>query len=126
MIVGEIYVWNTDKAQGHELRWKYHLYIGEAGWREEGHAFLFINKANYGEDFEISRTDYGFLTLDVSYICCTSIVTYTDSELSDCSPVKVGQLHNAHAKNLHTVLVDSEFMEGWQIKLCCSALTKFL
>lgn len=59
MQVGEIYFWDTNKAKGHDSRDKYHLYIGECQW-EDGHAFLFINKANYGGDFPLAKKDYEF------------------------------------------------------------------
>jgi hypothetical protein len=65
MQVGEIYFWNTDKAAGRDSRDKYHLYIGECSW-EDGHAFLFISKADYGGDFSIHKKDYGVFPLDVS------------------------------------------------------------
>ena len=65
MNLGEVYYWVTDQAAGYTTRPKFHVYLCEVGWESEGdHAFLFINKSNYGGDYyAISNTDYDFLTL---------------------------------------------------------------
>lgn len=122
MNVGDIYVWETARATGHDLRRKYHLYIGEAGWRDDGHAFLFISSNDYGGDFQILQTDYGFLTKERSFISCTGIVVYPIVELNTYSMVKIGRLRQVDAHGLHSALAGSDTMEQWQIALCCSAI----
>jgi hypothetical protein len=61
MNAGDIHVWDTDQATGYAIRRKYHVYLCEAGWRAEGHAFLFISSANYGCDYKMRFADYLFL-----------------------------------------------------------------
>ncbi len=62
MNVGEVYYWITDRAVGYKLRAKFHIYIGDAGWREEGAAFMFVNSDNYnGADYPLYSKDYPFL-----------------------------------------------------------------
>lgn len=118
----EIFVWETQRAIGYELRKKYHVYIGEAGWRQDGHAFLFINSTDYGGDFRISRDDYSFLTKQESFIGCTGIVVYPQDELRRYKITRCGQLREEHAQGLHEALSVSDSMEGWQITLCCNAI----
>ena len=126
MKIGDIYSWETERATGHELRRKYHLYIGEAGWREDGHAFLFISSNDYGGDFRILQADYSFLTKESSYISCNSIVVYPVSELRGYAPTKVGSFRSADAAALHSSLAKSETMEQWQIQLCCTAVAQLI
>ena len=126
MRVGDIYVWETDQAKGHELRRKFHIYIGEAGWREEGHAFLFISSNDYGGDFEIFQSEYSFLTKEKSYISCNGIVVYPFGGLSNYSPVKVGRLLSEDAAALHSTLAGSDTMVSWQIRLCCTAIAALI
>jgi hypothetical protein len=121
MKLGEIYVWDTDKAVGHDSRKKYHVFICPADWRE-GHTFLFISKADYGGDFAISNDDYKFLPIPVSYVSCTSIVCYTDQELADCKSQLVGQLLVEHMKALFNAVQGSEIMEQRNILRVCNAL----
>jgi hypothetical protein len=99
MLVGEVYFWNTDKAKGHASRDKYHLYIGECPW-EDGHAFLFISKADYGGDFAIAKADYGFFQLETSYISLSSIIPYTEEELAAVNPELKGRLTKPHMQAL--------------------------
>src|SRR5712671_1955501 len=99
MLVGEIYYWDTNKAAGHDSRFKYHLYIGESA-RDDGHAFLFINKADYGGDFALSKNDYSLFPLGTSYIGLGNIVCYSDQELADAAPELKGRLTAAHMKEL--------------------------
>jgi len=122
MNVGQIFVWDTRRAQGHDLRRKYHLYIGEAGWREDGQAFLFISSSNYGFDYEIYQTDYPFLTKEVSYVSCNGMVVYPEEELNRYQSVRVGMLLPNHVQELHSAIGSSDVMEAWQITLCCNAL----
>ena len=122
MKLGEIYFWDTDKASGHDQRWKYHVYLCEAGWRADGHAFLFINKANYGGDYTIHQADYPFFPLPVSYVSCSNVVTYTDAELATARPEFKGCLSKDHMIALRNTVLASEVMEQWQIDLAATAL----
>ena len=122
MNVGDILVWVTARAKGHDQRRKYHLYIGDAGWREDGHAFLFINSANYGGDYKIVRGNYTFLSREVSFIGCNGLVVYPEDELRGYQIVKCGELQSQDAHGLHDALAESETMEAWQISLCCDAI----
>jgi hypothetical protein len=121
MLVGEIYFWETDKAKGHDSRDKYHLYIGECPW-EDGHAFLFINKADYGGDFPLHKTDYDFFPLDVSYVSLSGIVPYTDTELKDASPGLKGRLTKAHIQDLFNAVAGCKTMVNREILLVGNAL----
>ena len=122
MNVGDIFVWVTNQAIGYEARKKYHVYLCDAGWRAEGHAFLFISKADYGGDYAIRKADYGFLSLEISFVSCNSIVCYSEADLLAARPQKVGQLSKAHLAELVRVISDSDIMEQWQINLACNAL----
>jgi len=122
MNLGEIYRWVTDQAIGYAARPKYHIYLCEAGWRADGHAFLFINKSNYGSDYPIKKSDYNFFPLPVSYISCSDIVTYSDFEIKKINPQRLGVLSNAHMVELYSAIASSETMVQWQIDLVCDAL----
>lgn len=123
MNVGEIYFWVTDKAVGHSSRPKFHVYIGEAGWREQGHAFLFISSSNFtGCDYQINKVDYAFLTKDVSFVSCGRIVAYADHELAAAAPKFFGALSHQHLAQLRTAIANSDVMENWQILLVCGAI----
>jgi hypothetical protein len=121
MNVGEIHVWDSTQAIGYAIRRKYHVYICEAGWRAEGHAFLFISSINYGSDYKLHKSDYPFLARD-SFISCSAIVTYPEAELNAARPVLVGAMSRLHLSELYLAIADSETMPGWQIKMCCDAL----
>lgn len=60
MNVGEIYLFISDKAKGYDRRRKFHVYMCEAGWRDDGEAFLFINSINYSCDYRIVRDNYAW------------------------------------------------------------------
>jgi hypothetical protein len=121
MHVGEIYFWNTDKAVGHDSRDKYHLYIGECPW-ENGHAFLFINKADYGGDFPLHKNDYTFFPLDVSYIGLAGIIPYTDAELKTAVPILKGRLTKDHMQQLFNAVAGCKKMVNREILLVGNAL----
>lgn len=121
MQAGEIYFWNTDRATGHDTRDKYHLYVCEGGaGYEDLHTFLFINKRDYGGDYAIHKTDYGFFSLDVSYV--GGVVTYTADELKAASPVLKGRLSTAHLAGLCASVAGSETMTGYEQKHVYNAL----
>jgi hypothetical protein len=121
MHVGEIYFWNTDKATGHDSRNKYHLYIGDCPW-ENGHAFLFISKADYGGDFAVYKKDYGFFALDISYVSLSGIVSYTDQELKDAAPQLKGRLSKDHMQQLFNAVAGCKTMVNREILLVGNAL----
>jgi hypothetical protein len=122
MKVGEIYFWPTNKAIGYDSRDKYHIYICAGDWRDGGHTFLFISKADYGGDFQILKRNYNFFPLEVSFISCSSVVTYTDDELKATNPELKGRLTNSDMQALFAAIAASESMEGWNIKKVCEAL----
>ena len=121
MILGDIFLWDTTQAIGHERRWKYHVYICPLDWRA-GHTFLFISKANYGCDYEIRKADYPFLTLDSSFISCTGIVHYDDKELNAFPKKAVGRLAGAHLKELNSAIGAGGAMVAWEELRVCNAL----
>jgi hypothetical protein len=126
MKLGEIYVWVTDKARGHHSRSKYHVYLGEAGWPINAHVFLFISKANYGDDLLISKEDYGFLTYPDSYVSCGSFVDYTDEELAAFEPRYVASLGRRHLAQLHGLIASSDVMEERHKPIVCGLLAAAL
>jgi len=67
MNLGEIFVWETEKALGFAIRKKYHVFICSGDWQADN-TFLFISKSDYGGDYPISNKDYPFLPLVTSYI----------------------------------------------------------
>ena len=119
MLVGEIYFWDTNKAKGHDSRDKYHLYICESQW-DDGHAFLFINKTDYGGDFALSKTDYPFFPLQTSYISLSGIIPYTDQELT--TAVLKGRLTKAHMQALFNAVAASNTMVERETLLIGNAL----
>jgi hypothetical protein len=59
MELGDIYYWETDRVSGYDTRFKYHVFITAGDWKFDGNVFLFINKADYGGDYKITKADYG-------------------------------------------------------------------
>jgi hypothetical protein len=125
MQLGDVYFWQTGKAQGHVLRNKFHIYLCPSDWREEN-TFVFISKADYGGDFKITKLDCPFLDLDVSYISCSSLLFYSDEELASFPKKPVGRLSSDQLKKLYNALLASDTMEGWQISRACNALKAVL
>jgi len=123
MNLGDIYYWITDKAIGHDSRPKYHIYICAPDWVDD-HTFLFINKARNVDDFRITKTEYPFLTFPESYISCSGVVSYTDTELATFDPKLIGQLSEEHLRALFNAIAGSRTMERAQIKRLCNALQK--
>lgn len=123
MNVGEIYYWSTDQAVGYQRRFKYHIYIGDAGWREDGKAFLFINRDNYnGFDYPLYKADYPFFTSDVSFVSCNNLVVYPEEYLGLVHPQFMGTMAKEHLLELRDAVARSEVMEHWQIALVCGVL----
>jgi hypothetical protein len=125
MKVGDVFVWETDKAIGHDSRKKLQVFICSGDWLEDN-TFLFISSTDYGGDFRISAARYEkFLTYD-SFIACGSIVAYTDDELMACAPKFVGRLLLEDLRSLHDAVAASEVLEGRHILRVCAALRKVL
>ena len=120
MNVGDIFVWETDRAIGYVSRTKYHIFVCEADWRSDN-TFLFINSKDYGRDFCIRRAVYSFLSYD-SFVSCGSVVSYSDDELNSISPTPIGRLSIDDIRALHDAIAASEKMEARQIKRICNAL----
>jgi hypothetical protein len=120
MNVGDIFVWDTNKAKGHDSRKKMHVFICVGDWSEDN-TFLFISSIDYEGDFPISASDYEFLTHD-SFVACHSQVTYSDEYLAKCSPALVGRLLPKDIGALHDTVAASEKMEGQHILRICAAL----
>ena len=121
MQLGDIFLWNTDQAAGHAARDKYHVYICEGDWRA-GHTFLFISKTNYGCDYEILKSDYGFFPLEKSYINCTSIIHYDDAELAAFSQQALGRLSKKHLQELGAAIQTGGAMVEWEMQRVCNAI----
>ena len=122
MKTGEMYKWETSKAQGHEVRYKYHLYIGKNSRNQN--IFLYVNSINYFEEgFELLNIDYPFFSKCASYIGCTSTILYTDSEIKDLKGKDcLGQLNQEHVVLLHEHITKSEILEKREIDFICSFL----
>lgn len=122
MKTGDVFYWETGRAIGHEVRKKYHVYICDGDWRHQGKIFLFINKSNAHQGYLITNPPYNFLTLQESYISCTGIVAYSDSEMGLLSRTRVGSILKAHLLELRNVIAGSDVMEKHAINLVCNAL----
>ena len=82
MKTGEIFIWETKKAKGHDLRSKYHIFICPVDW-QEGNTFLFICSDNYFGDFKITQEDWVKMPKPESFISLRSPAFYTDEELAE-------------------------------------------
>lgn len=122
MKVGSVYKWVTTKAKGYDERTKYHVFICEGDW-QDGHTFLFISSEDIdvGGDYQITKPPYDFLTKPISFISCSSIVTYTEEELAAMGD-PIGQLSVEHLTELHQALANSDTMTAKHIKRCCNAI----
>ena len=126
MAVGDVFLFVTTHAKGHDKREKLHIFLGTTDhFRAPAeYAFLFISSANYDQCFPISFADYGeFLKYD-SFISCGNLVFYSADELKEISPKKVGSISHAHLGKLREHLADHEVMVGWQITVVCEAIDK--
>ena len=122
MIIGGIYKWATQRARGHQSREKYHIFISETS--SSRNVFLFVNSINYyDEGFELKNNDYPCFPKASSFIGCTSVVIYNNSEIShlsdnDCLAV----LSDTHKQALANHISQSEVMEQRHINLIFSSL----
>jgi hypothetical protein len=124
MKVGEVFVWETDKALGHTLRTKFHIFICPED-ADDGHTFLFISSTDYKGDFPIKKSDYPFLEKD-SFISLGRTVCYTSSEMKGYTTKSVGQIKDSHLKELFHATQGSPTMEGREIKRVCNILKNFV
>jgi hypothetical protein len=124
MQLGEIYVWETEKAQGHAKRKKYHVFICHQD-ADGDHTFLYINTVDWYKDYKITKSNYSFLTYD-SFIGCSAIVTYTDAELATAKPQLVGRLANDDMKGLRNAIIAAETMVQRDENRVCKALAAIL
>jgi hypothetical protein len=120
MKAGEVYYWETQKAQGHEKRFKYHVYICGPDWNHD-HIFLFISSDDFGGDYRITNPPCTFLTKSESFVSCGGVVEYEDDELPGPSE-KVGELPLAEIKKLYQAILNSHTMEKRYINLICNTL----
>ncbi len=125
MKLGEVFLWVTDKALGHENRKKFHIFICEEDGLD-GHTFLFISSDHYRHDFKIEQADYeDFLTHDSS-ISLGRIICYSDEELKRFRIERVGKIKKTHLQKLFHKVQGSETMTGRDIKRVCNALKVIL
>jgi hypothetical protein len=124
MKLGEVFVWETDQAIGHEFRTKFHIFICEED-AFDGHTFLFISSADYGGDFKLLKSDYAFLAHD-SFVSIGRIICYTEAQLKAFKKKMVGQITKDHLQKLFHVVQGSETMERKDIKRVCNALKSVL
>jgi hypothetical protein len=122
MRIGEVFRWSTNQAIGHTDRLKMHVYICSPTWQADGHSFLFISSSNYGSDYRIENPPYGFLTLKHSFVSCGSIVTYPAEYMASRKVEFLGRLTEAHLNELEKSIADTDYMENWQVKLCCNSI----
>ena len=126
MIVGEIYYFPTNQAAGYTTRDKYHLYLCEGDWRTQGRVFLFINKSNsYANGYELTRADYPFFTRPHSYVICSGLFVYSQEDLDEFGPQRMGRLTPAHLGELCRFIEDSDTMPGRDAQLACQVLHRF-
>ena len=129
MAIGDIYFFQSDRARGHAQRNKYHIEVCEGDWRDDGDCvFLFINKSNaYDDGFEIRKANgYAFLQLDISFIACSSPISYEDDYLQNHAGNPVGRIRNEDIQLLIDHIQASRVMEEHYIKRIVEALAALL
>jgi hypothetical protein len=125
MKLGEVYKWNTIKAKGHDNRDKYHIFIRPSD-QEGDNTFLFINSADWFQDYKLPKSpNHGYLEYD-SYVSCSSTVEYTDDELAKFEQTPVGQLTKEELKGLRDALIAAETMVTRDLNRVCKALASAL
>jgi hypothetical protein len=120
MNLGEVFYWQTNKAQGHDQRFKYQLFICDEDW-EDGYTFLFISSFDRGGDYRITNPPYTFLTKDESFVTVYSITCYSADELKNIGQ-PVGVISPEHLQELYQAVLNSDYMEGRHIKRVCNAI----
>lgn len=124
MILGSVYYWESDQVIGHDLRNKYHIYIGDGDWRHQGHVFLFINKSNAHGGYKITNPPYTFLKYSESYVSCTGIACYGDDVVAGKIGTLKGQIQIEHLRELRAAIAASDVMEEYAIGLVCGHLDR--
>jgi hypothetical protein len=102
MKTGEIFLWTTGKAKGHNSRDKYHIFICVGDWAE-ANTFLFISSLNYFADFKIDKIDWPQMPKEESFIS-PNPVFYTDAELASFTIKRAGYLTKRHISRIVTAL----------------------
>lgn len=127
-VVGGVYKFESDQAEGYASRPKFHVYLGKTEHHRapEKHAFLFISSADYGGCFPILCTSHPFLQYD-SFISCGKLVYYSGKYLEELEPpyTLVGTISDQHLRELRNHLADHEVMVTWEILIACEALKGF-
>jgi hypothetical protein len=123
MKLGEIFKWQTDKAKGHETRQKYHIFICNSDGQN---FFLFISSLDWFQDYKLVKSpEHEFLDYD-SYVSCSSVIPYSDAELSLFDSTPVGQLTPTNLKELRDALIAAETMPMGDLNIVCKALAAAL
>ena len=120
MRTGDVLYWVTDKAAGHDLRPKYHIFICESDWKEDN-TFLFISSNDYFKDFRITKADWPNMPKEESFIGGSPIF-YSDLELSSYAISPSGRLTTRCMQRLALHVQDSEVMERRYISRVIAAL----
>ena len=123
MNLGEIYLWETDRAQGHEKRFKYHIFI--CNDEDGNHVFVYINSVEWHMDCKILKANYDFLEYD-SFIGCNAVETFTPKLLAGFKPKLLGQLSAADMKSLRDAIIGAETMPTQDANRVCKALASVL
>jgi hypothetical protein len=120
MNLGEVYQWETYKAQGKHAHKKFHIFVCPT-CDVHDNLFLYINTMEWYKDYKLLSANYGFLTYD-SFVGCNSVVSYTDAELVTAAPALVGRIENKHLKELRDVIIAAETMPQIDATRVCGAL----
>ena len=123
MDLGAIYRWETDRAQGHEKRFKYHIFICDDV--DGNHVFVYINSMDWYKDHKILKANYDFLEYD-SFIGCNAVERYTPKAFGSCNPELKGQLSDDDMKALRNAIIAAETMATGDMNLVCKALAAIL
>jgi len=125
MNLGEIYLWETDRAQGYVKRNKYHIFVCQDD--DGNYVFMYINSADYYKDYKILRANYTFLSYD-SFIGCNAVETYAPITFAMLNPPPQlkGQLTVADMKSLRDAIIAAETMTQQDANRVCKALSVVL
>ncbi len=128
MRFGDILYFTSEKVRGREQRPKYHVYLFEGDWRDDGeYGFLFINKSNnFDNGFEIRKADGYKIELDQSYIICALPVAYTEAELDTSDIENCGRLRDEDIEPLIAQVQASQVLEAHHITKICAGLRSLL
>ena len=124
MRFGDIVYFTSERVRGREQRPKYHVYLFEGDWRDDGeYGFLFINKSNnFDNGYEISKADGYQIDLEHSYIICDAPVCYTQVELDMTDIEDRGRLRDEDIEPLMAQIQTSPVLEAHHIAKICAVL----